>query len=84
VADLPYHPIDCGFHDELLALATLRRECEVVFLDEQGQESTRRSRIEDVYSRAGAEYLRLADGTTVRLDRLVRVDGRPLPPSTGP
>lgn len=77
--DLPYRPIDCGFHDELLALATRRRECEVVYLDEEGRERSTRGIIEDVYSRGGAEYLRLAGAETVRLDRLVRVDGKPRP-----
>lgn len=36
-----------------------------------------RGRIVDVYSRGGAEYLRLEDGTVIRLDRIVSVNGKP-------
>lgn len=75
MSDPPYHPIDCGYHDRLLALATLRRPCEVVYSDGAGEPRAAHDRIEDVFSRGGAEWLRLADGTEVRLDRLLRVDG---------
>ncbi len=71
----PYRPIDCGYHDHLLALATLRRACEVVYSDGEGEPRTTEGRIVDVFSRGGAEFLTLDDGTEVRLDRLVRVAG---------
>ena len=77
--DTPYVPVDCGFHDRLLALATLRRVSEVVYLDDQGLERSVEARIEDVYSRAGAEFARLSGGEIVRLDRLVRVAGHARP-----
>jgi Rho-binding antiterminator len=76
-----YVPIDCGYHDRLLDLATRRRECEVVYRDESGAERAARGRIEDVYSRGRAEYLRLSGGETIRLDRLRLVDGHAPPPA---
>lgn len=68
-----YIPIDCNFHDELLAHATLRRPCEIVYRTAEGQELSLRGAIADVYTEGTAEYLRIEDGPTVRLDRLQSV-----------
>ena len=70
----PYVPIACAAHDELLARATLRRDCELVFRDEAGRLQRVRGHIVDVYTSEGAEFLTLHDGRTIRLDRLSRVD----------
>jgi Rho-binding antiterminator len=73
--DLPvYRPIDCDLHDLLEASATTRETVRVRFLDAEGQQQQRSTRIVDVYSRNGAEYLSLKTGETVRLDRLVAID----------
>lgn len=71
----PYRPIDCGLHDELLARATLGRPTEITYLDQDGVQRTVRDRIVDVFARERAEYLRLAGGLEIRLDKLVSVDG---------
>lgn len=76
----PYHPIDCGVHDELLARATLGRPAEIVYIDGDGVERTVRDRILDVFARERAEYMRLASGLEIRLDKLVRLDGQAVPP----
>jgi Rho-binding antiterminator len=79
--DRPYVPISCSVHDELLALATLRRECELTVEAGEGAAERVHGVIADVYSRGGAEYLELRDGRTFRLDRIVALDGRPVPPA---
>lgn len=71
-----YIPISCSLHDELLSLATLRRRARIVFRD-AGREEMVESRIEDVFSRSGAEYLRTDGGALIRLDDLISVDGEP-------
>jgi hypothetical protein len=69
-------PIACSLHDRLEALATMRRPCAVVFrAPDSGDLTEIYGRIVDVFAREGAEFVRMEDGTTVRLDRLVRVDG---------
>jgi transcriptional antiterminator Rof (Rho-off) len=75
--DQPYIPIDCARHDELLALATLRRPCtlEVELVD--STPANLAGVIEDVYTEAGAEYMRLRGGPTVRLDRIHSLNGQP-------
>lgn len=77
----PYLPIDCAAHDRLLAYATLGRECEIELTPRDGRPARTRGTIKDVYSRGGAEYLRLSEGGTYRLDEIVAVDGQPIGPA---
>lgn len=71
----PYRPIDCGAHDRLLALATRGVPCDLDVDSGEGSVSRVHGVIVDVYSEAGAEYLRFADGRRFRLDDLVAIDG---------
>jgi Rho-binding antiterminator len=75
----PYRPIACDFHDELCLCAMHQRACAIEYRDESGQPVSVKDRIEDVYTEGKEEFLRLAGGAVVRLDRLISVDGEPLP-----
>jgi Rho-binding antiterminator len=76
----PYRPISCDFHDELCLLALRRRVCEIIYRDSIGREEVAvEDRIEDVYTQGKEEFVRLGSGVAVRLDRLVRVDGKSPP-----
>lgn len=75
--DQPYTPIDCARHDELLARASLRRACTLLVETPGAAPLLLSGVIEDVDTRAGAEYLRLRDGPTVRLDHIAMLDGLP-------
>lgn len=70
-----YRPIDCEFHDRLEDLATARRTARISFLDEHDVVQQRDAVIADVFAKQGAEYLATKAGETVRLDRLLEVDG---------
>lgn len=70
-----YIPVSCEFHDRLEDLATLRKQAAVSYLDEDGAPQQRSAVIKDVFARDGADYLTLSSGETLRLDRLVEVDG---------
>lgn len=74
-----YQPINCDFYDELEARATLRRHCRIEFRDATGQVQTTEAVIKDLYIRSKVEYMLLSTGLEIRLDRLVSVDGKPLP-----
>ncbi len=68
-----YTPIACGFYDEL-GLRMLRgRPCRLV-IERSGERRTIEARIEDLYTEGDAEYVRLSDGSAVRLARILRVD----------
>ncbi|HEX6938764.1 MAG TPA: hypothetical protein VF158_05085 [Longimicrobiales bacterium] len=74
----PYSPIACSLHDELEALATLRRECEIRYRRPGADDDVvARGRIRDIFARAGAEYLALEGGLEIRLDQITAVDGTP-------
>jgi Rho-binding antiterminator len=77
--DQAYIPIDCSRHDELLALATLRRPCSLQAAFPDGSTADLTGVIADVYTEAGAEYLRLSSGPIVRLDWIRSLSGRPFP-----
>jgi len=76
----PYTPINCSFYDELTALALLRKECEIVYSQPSGEESRTLDIITDVFTRGQEEYLLLASGAEIRLDRLISVDGKAISP----
>ena len=75
----PYRPIDCGFYDRIEQAAVRGTEIPLAYLNPDGAEVGTRARVADVYSRAGAEYLRLDSGAEVRLDRVLALDGIPRP-----
>jgi transcriptional antiterminator Rof (Rho-off) len=74
----PYKPIACGFHDELLSLATLKKVSEIRYID-NGDEKVVSDRIEDVFTKGEEEFLLTASGLIIRLDQLVSVNGKVLP-----
>jgi len=77
-----YTPINCDFHDELEAIATLRNNCVIVYCSSDG-ETRVQDYIDDVYARNGEEFIKLNSGLVIRLDALVEVDGKSSPPSCG-
>jgi Rho-binding antiterminator len=72
-----YRPVACGFHDELTLWVMRRTPCRVRYRGADGAERVTLQRLADVYTREGAEWLRLADGTELRLDRLREVTPEP-------
>jgi Rho-binding antiterminator len=78
-----YIPISCSYYDELEALATLRKECEIVFTDENGKQTSIRGIIKTFFIRDKTEYMQLESGVEIRLDFLISVDGKKLPDGNG-
>jgi Rho-binding antiterminator len=74
----PYQSVSCSFYDELEALATLRRICTIRYRTETGESVSIESKIIDLYTVNKSEFLKLKDGTEIRLDRLISVDGKPV------
>lgn len=77
-----YKPIACGFHDELLSLATKKNVCEIRYLGGNQVEKTLQDSIDDVFTRGKEEFLRTHSGLTIRLDKLVSVNGKLLSTQT--
>jgi len=71
-----YEPISCDLHSEYELLAMHRTPVTVQYLDDDGAEQHFQGSVTDIFTRDGAEYMRLQgkDGTLeVRLDRIERV-----------
>ncbi len=73
-----YRLVSCDFHDELEALATLRQECQIVYRNTADEVVEIQDRIVDVYAANKADFIKLKNGTEIRLDRLVSVNGKPM------
>jgi Rho-binding antiterminator len=73
-----YTPVSCDLHDELESLATLRQTCRIVYRTETNATSEIAGRIVDVYAANHADYVKLQDGTVIRLDRIVSVNDKPV------
>ncbi|MEM7788426.1 MAG: hypothetical protein AAF594_11935 [Bacteroidota bacterium] len=69
-----YTPIACALHDHLEHHAVRGATVEVVWRGPEA-EHTQTDRVADVFARDGADWIRLGDGTEVRADRIVSVDG---------
>lgn len=77
----PYKPINCDFHELLLANATLKKECVIVYNENTKPVSTTNI-IVDVYTKKGEEFMVLKSGKTIRLDHIISVDDHTQPKYT--
>lgn len=69
-----YEPIDCSLHDRIEEHATLHKDVRIVYRN--GMDVTEvTDRITDWFAKDGEEFMRTANGLTVRLDRIVSIDG---------
>lgn len=69
-----YQNISCSYYDQLEAFATRKTECVIVYND--GSEKNETGVIVDLFAHDGAEYLKLNNGTVIRLDHLVSINGQ--------
>ena len=74
----PYQLVDCSFHDELEALATLQQRCKITYRTETDEIVEIDSQIVDIYAAHQADFLKLKEGTEIRLDRLIQVNDKPI------
>ena len=77
----PYQPISCSFYDDLEVWSMRKTLCSIEFHDANGIPQTVETTIADVFANSGEEFIKLADGQLVRLDRLIGVNGKALPKS---
>jgi len=69
----PYRPVSCSLHDRLEAAAVKRDVVRVDFVSAGGAPHVTRGSIRDIVTRGGAEYLVMANGVEIRLDRVTAV-----------
>ena len=71
----PYVPIDTDLVDDIEHYATDKIHVVIHYQDRDASQKTMRGLIADVYTTQDhEEYLKMADGRTLRLDQLVKVE----------
>lgn len=73
-----YQPISCNFYDHLEAKATLRKRVLIRYRNEDEAITAVEAVIKDFYVKEKVEFMVLDNGSTIRLDHLVDVDGEVL------
>ena len=71
-----YNLVSCDFHDRLEELATLRQACLIVYSNSAEESVEVHGLIVDVFAFDGADFLKLKDGTQIRLDKIISIDGQ--------
>lgn len=74
-----YKPIDCSFHDELEAAATLRRHVLLQYFSNLHELRVESVVVRNFTTRNHAEYAQLSNGEEMRLDRIMRLDEKIAP-----
>jgi len=69
-----YKPIGCQYYDVLELNASRKTVCTIAFFETEKSVRTVESIIEDVFSKDKEEFLKLADGTEIRLDKILSVN----------
>lgn len=74
-----YQPIDRTYYQELKALADKRAGVRLQYYTDIREFITQFATLKELATRGEEEYLVLANGEEVRLDRIVRIDDKPAP-----
>lgn len=73
--DNKYLPIDCNFYDVLLEKATKKEFCKIQYFTDIHEFMTVNAVIKDVFTQRGEEFMLLSTEESIRLDRLVSING---------
>jgi len=68
-----YTPVDCDFTDELEFLAIKKIPVEITYRTGENKTASVHSKIQDIVTENKEENLKLENGTSIRLDRLVHL-----------
>jgi Rho-binding antiterminator len=71
---MTYQPIDCDYYDEFVLRAMRRTLCVIHYCNATGDATQITDRILDVYSQDHAEFIKLAEGEVIRLDRVTKIE----------
>jgi Rho-binding antiterminator len=72
-----YKPIACTFHDVIEHHAVLKNLIDLCFIRKKEQ-ITISTKIVDIFTMKGEEFITLDDGTSIRLDQIVSINKQKL------
>jgi hypothetical protein len=73
-----YKPVDEEILEELEVLAALKKVCSIKFEADNGATPEIRGRVTGIYNVGEDQYLRTEEGLSIRLDKLIQIDDKPL------
>lgn len=69
-----YSPINCSFYDQLENAIVIKEKVLLEYLNENQSIEKYEGILLDIYSRDKAEFVKLADGCSVRLDFIYKLN----------
>ncbi len=76
-----YIPIDCNYFDRLFEVITRRQEALLVYTNLENVPVAVTTKFFNIYTKEGEEFLQLVDGTVIRLDKIISLNGIEVPKS---
>ncbi|MCU7550811.1 hypothetical protein OCK74_16955 [Chitinophagaceae bacterium LB-8] len=73
-----FKPINNEILEELEVLAAMKKLCYIKFEAENGGTPEIKARITGIYLIGDEQYLKTEEGLSIRLDKLLQVDDKPL------
>mgnify|MGYP000874994645 CR=1 FL=1 len=71
-----YKQVSCSLYDGVESLAVIKKRVKLVYINSANEKTETENFIADVFSKDKAEYIRLGDGSEIRLDKLIEIDGK--------
>ena len=66
-----YKPVSCDLSDELEAISIQKKSVNLKVQEENGETTWKKGQIADLFAKDHADYLKLVDGTVIRLDKIL-------------
>lgn len=70
----PYRQASCDFTDQLEAYAIHKTHVRLVALTPGDQRQEMRGRVEEIFTQDHADFIKLQDGRTVRVDQILELE----------
>jgi len=74
-----YTPIDCNYYDLLLDVIKRKQETLLVYNNLENVPIAVTAKFFDIYTKEGEEFLQLTDGMVIKLDKIISLNGLPVP-----
>jgi len=74
-----YTPIDCNYYDLLLDVIKRKQEILLVYNNLENVPIAVTAKFFDIYTKEGEEFLQLTDGMVIKLDKIISLNGLPVP-----
>jgi Rho-binding antiterminator len=66
-----YQPVSCDLSDELEAISMHKKSVNLKVQEDNGETVWKQGQIADLFAQDHADFLKLVDGTVIRLDKIL-------------